>query len=497
MLKIFLQYFTMCCGCHYIYSKLLNRKNTLKLSFLWYVTFCVFIAFLIDKTPAIYTFYGPPLYLLFHFFYLLYVSEDAPKITLFAFALAYSIYYCLYVICVFTLGIVYGFWCTYIYKLELNYNDWCVTIVLNAFLTYLAAFSLFRIRRLRNGMPFLKNQLVSYGGIVIGLVVLLLNMFFCTMSEPTPMWTETMAVGLGSFTALLFVYLFLWWRTSLKTSYLNVLAQKNYQALQDQLTESTTKADTLSQEVQQLTQLMDENKQYISAMEAAINQAFQSLSSREQYQQIRHCQLHKLEEDMNRRNGFLLSYSQNNSHIPATGILSFDHLLSYLLQRCKQQRVSFDVSFCENLSGITAILDEKDFTTLLADLLENALIATKYNHGSHLFLWIRMQENRYYVDVYDDGIPFELKTLLALGKEPCTTHKEDGGSGIGFMNTYALLRQCHGSLYIDETCQEYELYTKKVSVGFDGRGQYHVKTCRPDFQLQQLALRADLILDSS
>lgn len=495
MLKIFLQYFSMCCGCHYIYFKLLNQKNTRKISLLWFLTFCLFIAFLIDKTPARYTFYGPPLYLLFHFFYLLYVSETSPKITLFAFALAYSIYYCLYVICVYILGIAYGFCCTYVYKLELDYIHWCISIVLNASLTYLAAFSLFRIRRLRNGMPFLKNQLVSYGGIVIGMIVLLLNMLFCTMSDNTPMWTKTIIFGLGSFTVLLFVYLFLWWRTSLKNSYLNVLEQKNYQLLQSQVTDCAIKSDTLSQEVKQLTQLIQENNQSILALQTSITQSVASLSSLDQYRKVRQCQLRKLEEEINHREHCLLSYTQNSSALPSTGIFALDNLISYIQHRCCLEGISFEFTCSENLSGLTDILKEKDLSTLLADLLDNALIAMKHNHGNQLFLWIRKRENIYCVDIYDSGIAFSLETLISLGKSPCTTHKEDGGSGIGLMNTYALLQQCQGSLWIDETLPSQGMYTKMVSLHFDGNGEYHVKTHRTGTQLQQLLLRKDLIVE--
>ena len=40
--------------------------------------------------------------------------------------------------------------------------------------------------------------------------------------------------------------------------------------------------------------------------------------------------------------------------------------------------------------------------------------------------------------------------LEKLGKKPSTTHKDEGGTGMGFMNTFDTLRKCKASLTIEE-----------------------------------------------
>ena len=87
--------------------------------------------------------------------------------------------------------------------------------------------------------------------------------------------------------------------------------------------------------------------------------------------------------------------------------------------------------------------------------------------------------NSFGIYVYDSGIEFEKETLENLGKKPSTTHAEEGGTGMGFMNTFDTLRKYKASLEIEEIGKpSKDNYTKILKIKFDGKKEYKVKTYR-------------------
>ena len=92
-----------------------------------------------------------------------------------------------------------------------------------------------------------------------------------------------------------------------------------------------------------------------------------------------------------------------------------------------------------------------------------------------------IKNNCYEFCICDTGIEFQIETLLKLGLEPVTTHKETGGTGIGFISTFETLKKCNASLIIDEKHEESNNdYTKSVTIKFDGKSQYIIKSYRAD-----------------
>ena len=72
----------------------------------------------------------------------------------------------------------------------------------------------------------------------------------------------------------------------------------------------------------------------------------------------------------------------------------------------------------------------------------------------------------------------ETKEVLEnLGKKPCTTYKNEGGTGMGFMNTFDTLRKCNASLIIEELNEPKEdNYTKIVEIKFDKKNEFKVNS---------------------
>ena len=55
----------------------------------------------------------------------------------------------------------------------------------------------------------------------------------------------------------------------------------------------------------------------------------------------------------------------------------------------------------------------------------------------------------------DNGVDFEVDTLAKLGLERVTTHKDTGGSGIGFMTTFETLKNLMSALSSPRTKQKH------------------------------------------
>lgn len=59
--------------------------------------------------------------------------------------------------------------------------------------------------------------------------------------------------------------------------------------------------------------------------------------------------------------------------------------------------------------------------------------------------------------------------------------KNSGGTGIGFMTTFETMKETKASLIIDEMREMSNTdYTKSVTIRFDGKNEYRIKSYRND-----------------
>ncbi|MGN1085093.1 MAG: hypothetical protein ACI4QX_08815, partial [Lachnospiraceae bacterium] len=83
------------------------------------------------------------------------------------------------------------------------------------------------------------------------------------------------------------------------------------------------------------------------------------------------------------------------------------------------------------------------------------------------------------IDFFDSGANFDARVIENLGKKRCTTHKNEGGSGIGLMTTLEILEKKKGSFELEEF-RENCLFTKRVSVVLDHRFKTRIFSDRAD-----------------
>jgi len=169
-------------------------------------------------------------------------------------------------------------------------------------------------------------------------------------------------------------------------------------------------------------------------------------------------------------------------NLPSTNVQSIDNLFSLFAERFAASKIDFNLKVNGSIPHmIENTVKQRKLETMIGDHLQDTLIAVNASDGAVRSVLVMIGESKgcYEFSARDSGIPFEVDTLVRLGTERVTTHADTGGSGIGFMTTFETMRECGASLIIHENAPG-SSYTKTVTIRFDGKNQYTIKTWRPE-----------------
>jgi len=156
-----------------------------------------------------------------------------------------------------------------------------------------------------------------------------------------------------------------------------------------------------------------------------------------------------------------------------SGIILLDSILLYMLKQAKEKGIELDIDFQENPVNITKYLSHEQFSTIMADLLENAMKAIE--SSAHVNRKISCAICRddvtdsYQIVIKDSGITFDSSVLSSISKRRMS--KGPGGSGRGLWNVYKVMRSSKASLIIDELIHDLD-FTKAVTLRFDDKCEY-------------------------
>ncbi|MDR0840760.1 MAG: GHKL domain-containing protein [Christensenellaceae bacterium] len=224
----------------------------------------------------------------------------------------------------------------------------------------------------------------------------------------------------------------------------------------------------LEEERQALAQIIHRDNKLIPAMEYTVRNFIKSNEEAPNADQL----LEQLEEMSKERIGIIKTRHTGNKMIQTTNIDSIDILLFYMYNKAKEYDVAFDVMVSNDITDVCSkeensegLLCEADLRTLLADLIDNAINATRAVENGRILIDFRNYEY-FRVDIYDNGVPFDKEVLAVMGQRQITTHAGDGGSGIGLMSSTAILNKRSGRLIVEEFAADNGLYTKVVSACF-------------------------------
>lgn len=168
--------------------------------------------------------------------------------------------------------------------------------------------------------------------------------------------------------------------------------------------------------------------------------------------------------------------------LPLTEIPEIDDMFKYMQTECDKNKIEFRLKIVGDMFYlVNHIISKNKLATMIGDHIRDAIIAINFSKATdrEIFVILGMKDKKYELCIYDTGIEFEIDTLLKLGLEQVTTHKETGGSGIGFLTTFETLGETKASLIIKElSSSEENHYTKAVIIRFDNKHQYKICSYR-------------------
>ena len=167
-----------------------------------------------------------------------------------------------------------------------------------------------------------------------------------------------------------------------------------------------------------------------------------------------------------------------------TEISEIDDMLKYMQSECIKNKIEFELQLAGNIHYMTNnLISKEDLEILLADHIKDAIIAINHTDNINRSILVRLGEidGVYSLYIYDSGIEFEIETLKNLGKRPSTTHADEGGTGMGFMNTFDTLKKYKASLIINELSKpNKDNYTKVLIFKFDKKNEFKIISYRQE-----------------
>jgi hypothetical protein len=349
----------------------------------------------------------------------------------------------------------------------------------------------FKFKRLRNGISFLTNKKIYNFGVSISIILLILVII--SSSNNTSLIYLLPMIGI----ILCAVGIIIWWRSNITKTYLERQRKKELEDAKNLIIEKDKKIDELAEHNDFLSKIIHRDNKLIPALELAVKDFLISTSKNNPIETklIGEQLLKQLETITKERKGIIYKYQAENKQLPSTKILSVDNLFNYLYNIAKERQITFDLILTANIKYIVEnLITEVNLNTLLADLIENAFIAVDQCEYKKVLVTIGITENCYEIYIDDSGLAFKIDTLLNLGIKKSTTHAHEGGSGIGLMSAFEIIKSIKASLVIEEYSNKTAYsFTKSISVRFDGKSEYIVKTYRTN-EIKDFCMRSDIIL---
>lgn len=288
---------------------------------------------------------------------------------------------------------------------------------------------IFKLKHLRDGIQFLKNRDFSETGFVLSILIIFVYTFFRFRQTES-----SSAIVAIIFTILLLgIILIFRMRYQNNSLYVQNTYERSINALNYQLKLEKQKYIEISEQNMELGKIIHRARKLIPAIELANTRDKQhSISSMNNFQ--------------------------------ADAIINYMH----------KKSTDYNINFSFKLNGdenklIDKIVSEEYLCTIIADLLENAIIATKSVNLRNISLIIMCLPTEYSITVLDSGDYFSKEVIKRLGKVPYTTHKKEGGTGFGLKTIFDINKKLNASFFLDEKINDTN-FTKSIKIVFDNKG---------------------------
>lgn len=301
---------------------------------------------------------------------------------------------------------------------------------------------LWKTKRIKNGIVFLKNRqndeylnllLLIISSIILFLVVIIQN------------YQKGVTSKFGMVLIIFSILMFITIQKSLQLYYKHKMLVKALEETQKELNEKKEEVKKLEKENLNFSQTSHSISHRQKSIEHKLNILLANngnINSKDIENEIKNIRK-ELE-------------IETKVELKKTGIAVIDDMLSYMQAECIKNNINFQLQISGNMYHmVNNYIDKSDLEILLADHIKDAIIAVNHVETNNKSILVRIGEidGKYGVYFYDSGVEFTIGTLIKLGKVPVTTYKEEGGSGMGFMNSFNTLNKYKATLIIEELNQ--------------------------------------------
>ena len=349
-----------------------------------------------------------------------------------------------------------------------------VTIPLVSLLLY---FTIFTIKRLKNGFNFLINRHIEKHTIVVILFFIGATIFIFGLFQTKN--NKLFNTALSSGAVIIGISIFIWIKSQITKTYKNRMRDRTIEIQKAEIDEQAKIMEKLKAENLKLASAVHKYNKKFSSLEFAMKNALETGANTEFADELSVI----LDETKEASKNFAKEVQTNVNKLPLTNNTGIDNMFKYMQEEARKKIINFDLKLNTSINPLLEKIITKDkFETLIGDHLKDAIIAVDKSEDSYksILITLGLVDGVYEFSVFDTGIEFEIDTLLKLGKEHVTTHKDEGGSGIGFMTTFETLKECKASLIIEEYNPETTNYTKAVIIRFDGKNEYKICSYRAE-----------------
>lgn len=352
----------------------------------------------------------------------------------------------------------------------LNITETYTCFVIINIIQFILLILFWRIKRIHNGITFLKkwkdDEYINLMLLNISSGILFIAVIISNYQEGV---TSRFGIMLIIFAIVMFITI---WK-SLQLYYRQQMLEKTLKQTQEELNNKNKEIEKLEAEILEFNGISHsiDHKQ-----KALMHKLEQLQMNNEVADEI---SLRKQIEDITKD-----LPDKKNIKLTKTGIEEVDDMLDYMQSECTQNKIEFQLQVIDSIFYmINHYINKDDLKILLADHIKDAIIAINHSDNINKSILVKIGKiaGTYGVYFYDSGIEFEIDTLVKLGNKPITTHKDEGGTGMGFVNTFKALSKSNASLEIEEIGKPTkDNYTKILKVEFDNKNEFRIKTYRKE-----------------
>ena len=367
---------------------------------------------------------------------------------------------------IFAVSTSLGFIVFFIFNIQNDYIN--LTIILLIYM--LLIFFFLKIKRINKGLAFLQERLKNeYFDLLILNISCIILFTIVLLSNYEGKMNRNLGTGLIIFSIMMFVTI----QKSLQLYYKQKMLVKDLEETKLELENKKKEVEALEKENLEFSKVSHSIAHKQKSLEHKLNEL--SMKSEIVDELDIKDRIENLDKDLREKTVIVLN---------KTGIDEIDDMLTFMQSECVKNKIDFQLQLNGNIyTMINYYIDKEELEILLADHIKNAIIAIEYGDSVNKSILVRLGkiDGSYGLYVYDSGIEFEIDTLLNLGKKPSTTHKDSGGTGMGFMNTFDTLRKHKASFIIEEYGKPVkDNFTKALKFRFDGKDEFKICSYREE-----------------